>query len=180
MVFNKEENYTSEINYLPQKNKSLQKIFIKIKSDELKTKPPVAAHFQFYIKNSKTPIFQIKSKIYPGDIENYKYFEGYGFHYGVIYDDESNIVVKSWSNQFGNFSDEYVFEWTFTQRQFETIINYYKNDNNIIFMFKCRYAVEEINDNFIWKGWSPNINNIKINTPPSPPSQIKMLERKQI
>jgi hypothetical protein len=47
-------------------------------------------------------------------------------------------------------------------------------------MFKCRYAVEEINDNFIWKGWSPNINNIKINTPPSPPSQIKMLERKQI
>lgn len=176
IVFNKEEDYTSEINYLPQKNQSLQKIYIKIKSDDLIRNTPQGVQFQLYIKDEKAPLFQIKNAIATASVENYKYIEGYGFQYGIVYD-KTNIAIKAFCNQFGYGSDTYVFEWAFTEEQSKTIMNYYNNNKDIQFIFKCRYASEEINNHFIWRGWSPEIKNIKINTPPSPPSEIRMEER---
>jgi hypothetical protein len=44
---------------------------------------------------------------------------------------------------------------------------------------RCRYASDEnLNDIPIWNGWSEYIDNIKINVPPSAPSEIIIKETK--
>ena len=85
IVYNKEAEYLSDLCYIPLKNNKLQKIFVKIVSDDLIANPPVAVQMQIYTPNSSYPLFQIKSKI-TAATENYKYTEGYGFQYGSLLD----------------------------------------------------------------------------------------------
>lgn len=175
IVYNKEAGYFSDSCYIPLKNNKLQKIFVKIASDDLIANPPVAVQMQIYTPSSSYPLFQIKSKINAA-VENYKYTEGYGFQYGSLLDQNINNTAKIYSNQFGYYSDEYVFEWTFNEEQALTIMNLYQSNPKMQLIFRCRYAVKSINEKYIWNGWSPEIKNIIINTPPLAPTEIKLKE----
>lgn len=180
--------------YLPKNNQVLQKIFVKIEGDKLKNHPPRAIHMKL-INNKNQMLFQIKDRIrsidYSGlteqnssssssyDYSNKNYYNNeYGHKYGVIIDenDKSIIVANIWSNEFEYNSNIYIVEWYLTKEQMQNIIYYIENKLMSSISFQFRYAADkDKNDNYIWRGWSKQINNIVINNPPSSPTELQMI-----
>lgn len=159
--------------YLPFSNIKQQNILVQYNNIKFQTHPPLAFHLQILNEDNKI-IFQLKKSL--ETLQDYEYGM-YGYKYGVLKDsndiNNQQILATIYGNELTS-SNIYTIVWQLDQNQINTIkTNNNRNNSNV--KFRIRYSNnKDNNDNFIWKGWSQEIENIIINTIPEKPSQIKM------
>lgn len=181
IAYKKEDSSSSQFeaqnNYLPKYNNELQKIIIKLEDETLRLKPPKYLQIQVFIisNRNQVQIYRIKNKI--SAPSTYKYDSKYGYKYGVIYDNENNENVIVWSNKFQYDSNTFYIEWKLNNTQMELFKQNYNPERP--FNLKLKYAAKTNQNNIpIWEGWSKEIYNIKINTPPESPENLRLIEVK--
>lgn len=175
VIYNKNDNVsTPPIVYLPISNIQQQNILVQYNDAKLQSSPPLAFHLQILNENNQI-IFQLKKEL--TILYDYEYGM-YGYKYGVIIKENDDITKQEilatiYSNE-QIYSNIYIIVWQLNQKQIDTIkLNNNRNNSNV--KFRIRYSnSKDDNNNFIWKGWSQEIQNIIINTIPQKPSQIKM------